>query len=610
VFGFPGKAEGAQVLTRAIRLAVMTAVLSSGVVVPIGSVDAAGKPSAPVITTLTKLKAKKNLFNLRVSVDLSEKLTGRTALTEIVDSSGKSCRISGSATSCLITGLKKDAYLKLKARSRNSAGFGPWTRRVGFNMALGSSWILTGYDVNGRRLPGAVSSSALYWKMLGASSKWSKFQALKRSNASSASLSGRLPRALTACVGGSSPATTGDPCVRFNVEGIVGLAMVTSSTSCGTNVECALAVTKEGSTAPLYVAGGDTPAVKDFYTAPNGKAYVVFTSPSRLTVGGALCVLAEVNTDTGLPTCVDSEMTSIQTARTASNSGVVAEPWNGNPPVQFDAAGTVYYLGRGPSDNGFSALTLRASSNGAVRSVVNDNIAVTEFIVLGDGTIILNGHTLSTGQPWVRKVTPSGAITNLVAGSYVYFVRQFADGNVYISSSVSSGSTDIVRYDVSSGKLDDIPWMTTTYGYNLRPTQNDFSRYCIAGARWCSRIVLSTRHVNIGSTRTLGIVTDDSTASSFVTQYYPTVEAWQSVVANVTVIYRAADYLFLAGTNAAGKYMLTAFNTVTNREEIILDGSSEVEIYSMGYVTSSRKLMINGLNLADGKYIVSEVAIP
>jgi hypothetical protein len=56
--------------------------------------------------------------------------------------------------------------------------------------------------------------------------------------------------------------------------------------------------------------------------------------------------------------------------------------------------------------------------------------------------------------------------------------------------------------------------------------------------------------------------------------------------------------------------MLTAFNTVTNREEIILDGSSEVEIYSMGYVTSSRKLMINGLNLADGKYIVSEVAIP
>jgi len=35
-----------------------------------------------------------------------------------------------------------------------------------------------------------------------------------------------------------------------------------------------------------------------------------------------------------------------------------------------------------------------------------------------------------------------------------------------------------------------------------------------------------------------------------------------------------------------------------------------VEIYSMAYVPSTKKVMFNGLNFADGKYIVSEVAIP
>jgi hypothetical protein len=82
------------------------------------------------------------------------------------------------------------------------------------------------------------------------------------------------------------------------------------------------------------------------------------------------------------------------------------------------------------------------------------------------------------------------------------------------------------------------------------------------------------------------------------------------VLEKISIAYKAGDYLLLAGTNSAKKNMLTAFNTVTNREEIIMDGSNEVEIYSMAYVPSTKKVMFNGLNFADGKYIVSEVAIP
>jgi hypothetical protein len=607
-----------------MRGPVLALAVSLGLVIPVTAVDAAKKPAAPVITAITRLPGKKKLYNVRVTVELPQKLTGKSTYTEVSLTGGKTCRVSGSASSCTVVGVQRNLYFSVRARSRTSAGFGAWSARVSSTTTV-SGWVRTGYDASGKKYPAAVPTSALYWKMLGTTSKWSKFQALRRSNTSSAAFRRRMPRALTTCgttfpppvTTTTAPVSAGDPCVAFNLDGVVGLAMATSSSTCGSNVECALAVAKDGTTSSLFATGGDSPGVKDFYSAPNGRTYVVFKTATRLVVGGSMCVFAEVNMETGLPTCVDPEMNSIQTQ--FGNAYGAFSSSNGNPPVQFDSAGTVYYTGQGSTSSGFFSLTLRASTNGVIRNVVNDNVTITDFIVLTDGTVIMSGRTTSTNQYWLRKVSPGGAITNLSVGSQATFLRQFADGNVYFGfTSSMEGPGKVLRYNVANGAVDDLPWISGSYGYKtVFASQNDISPFCTqsSGATsvpaWCTAGGSSTGVIfNMGSARTVGIFSASGSSGSTLLQYWPTVEPRVSVLTNIYLAYRVNDLLFLAGTNSAKKNVLTAFNTATNQEEIILDGSNETEIYSMAYVPSTKKLMFNGLNFADGKYIVSEIAIP
>ncbi|MCX6601999.1 MAG: hypothetical protein NTV52_00185, partial [Acidobacteria bacterium] len=82
---------------------------------------------------------------------------------------------------------------------------------------------------------------------------------------------------------------------------------------------------------------------------------------SPLVSGGPNCVLAEVNTDTGIPTCVDSEMTSV-----SMGLGAMFGMGNGNGPIQFDNAGNIYYTG---TSTGYT-FTLRKSVNGVVTPLV------------------------------------------------------------------------------------------------------------------------------------------------------------------------------------------------------------------------------------------------
>jgi hypothetical protein len=594
------------------------ALLLAGVTVPTSRANASKKPPAPVITVLTRVQGKNGLFNLKVTVELPRKLSGGSARTEIVSKRGSSCRINGNRTTCTIVGLKKNLYMPLRARSSDSSGAGVWSKYVDYHTSR-AAWVRSGYDANGKRMPGAIPSTSLYWKMLGTTSKWTKFQALKRSTTSSASFAKRVPRALTTCgntqavtTTTTAPAPTGDPCVVFNLEGIVGLAMATSSSSCGSSVDCALAVTRNGATASLYAAGGDSPAVKDFYSAPNGRVFVVFKTATRLVVGGAPCVFVEVNTDTGVPTCVDPEMITIQDVSGGMGGS------NRNPPVQFDSAGAVYYVGTGPATQGFAGLTLRRAQNGAPRNLVNDNISIYDFVVLGDGTVLLFGQTTNTGQYWLRKMLPSGAVTNLDTGLQVTFMRMFADGNIYVGKLERQGNVltngGIYRYDHGRGELDALPW-TTSSG---KPAQNDIDRYCgQTGApstrtSWCGGVWVNSI-ANFGSSRTFGVQVNmegSTWSSANLVQYWPAVEPRPSILSNIYLTLTAGDYLLLAGTTATKTNMLTAFNTLTNQEEIVLDDTSEVEIYSMAYVPSTKKVMFNGLNFADGKYIVSEVAIP
>ena len=123
--------------------------------------------------------------------------------------------------------------------------------------------------------------------------------------------------------------------------------------------------------------------------------------------------------------------------------------------------------------------------------------------------------------------------------------------------------------------------------------------------------VYSLNFFNFGSTRTLGIAgSPGGNGGTQLVQYWPTLELENTIVSNITIAYRINNMLLITGTDASGKNVLTMYDPETNQEQIILDGSNEVEIYSFAYVPSTNKLMFNGLQFSDNKYVVAEVALP
>ena len=363
-----------------------------------------------------------------------------------------------------------------------------------------------------------------------------------------------------------------------------------------------------GSSASIYATGSATPVVRDFYSAPNNKFYVVFMTATQLVSGGANCVLAEINTDTGVPTCVDSELTSV----TMGMGTMFGSLGNGNAPIQFDDAGNIYYTG---TSTGYS-FTLRKNVNGVVTPLVRDNVQVTDYVVLGDGSIIMSGRTVSTQVYWIRKVSAdSGAITNLVNGVQATFLRKFVDKNVYYGVNSSMNVTGgVYRYSVDQGKADSLPWVIQ-YG-NQNSAQNDTTGLCSYTTNqktsiFCSLGGSSIREsFNIGTEKTLAIVGQVyGSSGTELMQYYPTIERANTVLTNITVWQQIGTKLLLAGTNKDEKNILSLYDPSTAQETILLDTSNEIEIYNLGYVATANKVLFNGLSFANGQYVVGDISL-
>ena len=559
---------------------------------------AKGTPPKPIITLIRSTPASKGKVNLTFVIAATESRYKPTSTVVVLANYSKSCTIRGKAKSCTIKKIDKDWELSASARSKNAKGFGAWSKRLSFVSGRGT-FVRSGYDSKGVKFPSPVSMTNKS-RVLGTSTKWTKFQPLKRKGVGTAGLrQAKVP-------------TVGDSTVVFQVSGIAGLAQTSSNSTCSTVSvplsTCTFGVGMNGSSASIYATGSATPAVRDFYSAPNNKFYVVFMTATPLVSGGANCVLAEINTDTGVPACVDSELTSV-----TMGMGTMFGPMgNGNAPIQFDDAGNIYYTG---TSTGYS-FTLRKNVNGVVTPLVRDNVQVNDYVVLGDGSIIMAGRTVSTQVYWIRKVsTDSGAITALVNGVQATFLRKFVDKNVYYGVSGSMNVTGgVYRYSVDQGKADSLPWIIQ-YG-NQNSAQNDTSGLCTysSGQKnsiFCGLGGSSIREsFNIGTEKTLAIVGQVyGSSGTELMQYYPTIERANTVLTNITVWQQVGNKLLLAGTNKDDKNILSIYDPATAQETILLDAANEIEIYNLGYVATANKVLFNGLSFANGQYVVGDISL-
>jgi hypothetical protein len=413
--------------------------------------------------------------------------------------------------------------------------------------------------------------------------KWTKFEALQ-------TVAGPTSRSLQTAEMTTLTAGT----ITFRTTDVIGLALPDQISGSGL-----LAVTAAGISTDALFSGNAT--ISNFYSAPNGKYYVLFQSAVPLVDGGNPCLLAEVNAQTGFPTCIDEELQSIQ--------------WNNygftNSPIQFDSNGDIYYVGN--AVNGKT--TLRKYSTGQTVNLVNDNIYISDFLVLDDGGVVMSGSTTSSGVSWVRFLSSNNALSTLAAGSSANFITKFADGNAYFGIFDNTESSQSVRrFNVSSKVLDTKKWIGSVWPGSTTSAYNNSNEICesnrISARGFCDMTGSSiTSLLAIPGQKTFVVAGRRGSDGGTLMQYFPTVERPISVVRSVTLAQSNGEDIFLSGTDSSGVNTLTIYDTNVKQETILIDSQNEIEIYNMTYVPSTDTVMFNGLRFADNKFVVGEVSL-
>ena len=552
-------------------------------------------PGRAIIVRIISTKQTRSLSKVTITVELPP-ANGSPIIETVVSGNGRKCVIKKNARSCTVYRVESNVGFPWTAQSRNKVGKGPVSSRVDF-MVRNGRWLRSGYTPKGLKYPARVvntASSRILQQGSGVQ-KWSKFQAIRQSGITAASVRiASLPQ-------------TNPPTITFRTSGVIGLALPTSN-STGSGL---LAVNRDGTVIDAVQSG--TASIRDFYSAPNNKFYVVFSIARPLYTGGPNCVLAEVDADSGNPVCVDSQISSVTTMLGMNGFYGMS---GGNSPIQFDNAGNIYYVGFvTPSGNTpiGGMVTLRKNVNGTVSNLISDNVTIRDFVVLGDGTVILSGTTTSTQTSWVRKISPSGSLSNLSATNPSTFLKKFADGNVYLGFNNSS-STGVRRYLTSTGALDSKWWISSfdfiNSHFQTASVCNGSSGYQKYPGYCGSQGSFLSTSFNIGNSSTVVVAGLRGQNGTTLMQYYPTVEPLSTSIKNVTLAQMVGNKLILAGSTDDNVNSLVVFDLATYQETVLVDASNEVEVYNMSYIAATNKIMFNGLRFSDNTFVVGEVDMP
>lgn len=384
------------------------------------------------------------------------------------------------------------------------------------------------------------------------------------------------------------PGGAGEP-LHFDIDDGVGLALQSLPVGGSSNL---VVITEGGSFEDAVDSGAAT--FDRFLIAPDDRVFILFKQRVDLSDTSVLspdgCLLAEVDPETGTPTCVDD---SLSTVYWNEQSSV-------NPAIQFDGSGGIYYLGQ--TDGG---TVLRKKKNGVTTDLISDNISVQDFLVMPDGTVFLSGSTMSTGARWVRRISPQGALQTIRATS-AHFLRTFADGNVYMGL---SGGQDfgVLRYLTAENQLDPLNWIGSSVN-NLNPPSHFWADdFC--GPNWGLRegfcgMSGATIKKAFGGYVIAGWEGD---ANGTFAQYYPELRFPDTAVRKVSVAVGARDAIILAGLDANDRNVLTAFRPADGSETQLIGPDNEIEVFHLNYLADQNKLVFDGLRFADNRYVLGEI---
>jgi hypothetical protein len=395
------------------------------------------------------------------------------------------------------------------------------------------------------------------------------------------------------------PAAAAVTPLRFDLSGAIGLASrgsgpgFRSATVAGSNLAV---VDRSGRLRDAVVSGQVT--INHFLIAPNDKLYVLFASATAIDPAhpSVYCLLAEVDPATGLPTCIDSTLSYIYWADDSSSR---------NPAIQFDGNGAIYYTGQTSTGH----TVLRRFSGGVVTDLVTDNVALNEFVVLKDGTVILSGTTNGTGAQWTRRLSPQGALRTLKTQA-ASFLRLFPDGNAYMGLSYDDYGVD--RYLAAGDDLDPAQWIGRNNSYaGSTAVAPHFDLDALCGSSWGAFCSSSGTYISKSFTTSDDrvFVIAGSSPNGELVQYFPAVARATTDVTKTTVAEAAGTGIALSGLDASNHNITTIYDPSTGSARTLVPADNEIEMYHLDYVPTGNLVLFDGLRFADNTYVLGQIQL-
>ncbi len=339
--------------------------------------------------------------------------------------------------------------------------------------------------------------------------------------------------------------------------------------------------------------------VANFFIDPNDAVYATLESKQPLVTGGPDCLLVKINSATGVPTCIDSSLDSIDWT---GEEGVLP------PPVQFDSSGAIYYRGQSGSNT-----VLRRNTNGVIKNLINANIQINSFYVALNKDVIHCGTTASSGSSWIRKLSSVGKLTTIKAKANCQFMQKFSDGNLWIGS--NQRWEEVLRYSLSESRLITAPFAYSYVNNDAEIDLHDFERemgsynfdryegFFNSGGTYILESFI------FPSTKQTWVLAGNSGADTDLVRYTPALKIAETSISNYTIGRRVLNTLILTGLDKNDVNRLILYDTQSGNEIVVFDGRNEIEIYDMVFIAGTNKLMFSGLRFSDNEYVIGQVSL-
>lgn len=420
--------------------------------------------------------------------------------------------------------------------------------------------------------------------------------------------------------------------LRFDLRGARALVVHGKARPRAGRLSNLSVLTRRGKLRAAITSG--TANVSRIYSAPAGKVYVLFTTPT--VIGGGeqtgtenvcddselrqagdedvgdeeetdpvdedceqpvyapeiYCLLAELDPTTREPTCVDTSLSYLRQS----------PPRGANDPVQFDDAGAVYYLG---TVGGTTALKRYLA--GDARSYISDaNVLLDDYLALGDGDVLVTGATVSTGARWVRRIGLDGKVHSVTSMS-ANFLRRFADGNAYLGFSAGS-ELGVRRLLAATDALEGGWWIGKG-----ATAAHDVTTVCDGADAAATEAFCALNGSRIGES----VATTDGRVFAVagpadggrLVQYYPDVRIPASAVRKVSAAEAVGDDILLAGVDAQEHRILVLHKTADDSETVLLGPDDEFDVYHLTNDEPNGKVLFDGLRFSDNRYVLGEITM-